>query len=48
MAEAARIGLATTADFLRTHKQIRLVRFVLFGRAALQTHQKVLQQLKAQ
>ncbi|MFQ6049322.1 MAG: O-acetyl-ADP-ribose deacetylase [Phycisphaerae bacterium] len=47
MAEAARIALTTTAEFLRKHRQIELVRFVLFDRTAYQTHQQVLDRLKA-
>jgi O-acetyl-ADP-ribose deacetylase (regulator of RNase III) len=45
MADAARIGLQTVIEYLRTHAEIRLVRFVLFGEAALHTYEAVLDDL---
>jgi O-acetyl-ADP-ribose deacetylase (regulator of RNase III) len=45
MAEAARIGLQTVIDYLRTHPEIILVRFVLFGQAAYRTYEQVLEEL---
>ena len=42
MAEAASIALTTAADFLNAHQDIALVRFVLFGQAALQTYEAAL------
>ncbi|HUW84512.1 MAG TPA: O-acetyl-ADP-ribose deacetylase [Phycisphaerae bacterium] len=47
MAEAARIALLTTATFLQEESRIDLVRFVLFGSQAHQTHKRVLDQLQA-
>jgi O-acetyl-ADP-ribose deacetylase (regulator of RNase III) len=45
MAEAARIALQTTLDFLTHQAQIRLVRFVLFGRSAYEAYEKALKEL---
>ncbi len=45
MADAARIGLRTTIEFLKTHPEVSLVRFVLFGQAALRTYEEALQDL---
>ncbi len=42
MQDAARIALSTTIGYLRTHPEIALVRFVLFGAAALQVYEEVL------
>jgi O-acetyl-ADP-ribose deacetylase len=42
MEEAARIGLSTTIAFLRTHPEIALVRFVLFGPSAMHIYEEVL------
>jgi O-acetyl-ADP-ribose deacetylase len=47
LAEAARIALKTTMEFLADHPEIRLVRFVLFGQAAYQVYEKTLQELAA-
>jgi O-acetyl-ADP-ribose deacetylase (regulator of RNase III) len=47
LAEAARIALTTTLDYLKTHPEIALVRFVLFGRAAYETYETVLNDLLA-
>jgi O-acetyl-ADP-ribose deacetylase len=45
LADAARIGLRTTIEYLREHPEIPLVRFVLFGQAALRTYEAVLADL---
>ncbi len=45
LADAACIGLRTTIEFLKTHPEIILVRFVLFGQAALRTYETVLDDL---
>ncbi|RPI10242.1 MAG: O-acetyl-ADP-ribose deacetylase [Zetaproteobacteria bacterium] len=45
MAEAARIALTTAAGYLRTHTEISLVRFVLFGQAAYRAYEAVLNEL---
>jgi O-acetyl-ADP-ribose deacetylase (regulator of RNase III) len=45
LADAARIGLRTTIEYLNTHPEITLVRFVLFGQAALRTYETVLDEL---
>lgn len=42
MAAAARIALATSIEYLKEHPEITLVRFVLFGQAALQAYEAVL------
>jgi O-acetyl-ADP-ribose deacetylase len=45
VAEAARIALSTVITFLKTHPEITLVRFVLFGPAALRTYEAALGEL---
>jgi O-acetyl-ADP-ribose deacetylase (regulator of RNase III) len=45
MAEAARIALKTAMEFLEGHPEIALVRFVLFGEAALRTYEEALEGL---
>lgn len=45
MAEAARIALATTAEFLASHAEIERVFFVLFGRQAYSIHEQVMKEL---
>jgi len=40
LAEAAPIAVKTVMDYLRTHREIRLVRFVLFGREAYQAYEQ--------
>jgi len=45
MAEGARIALTTAIEYLRGHPEITLVRFVLFGSAALRTYEQVLAEL---
>lgn len=45
MADAARIGLRTVIEYLREHPEIHLVRFVLFGQAALRTYEEALESL---
>ena len=42
LAEAARIALTTVIAFLQAHPEIVLVRFVLFGQAALRAYEAVL------
>ena len=43
MAEAARIGLRSVIEYQQSHPGIQLVRFVLYGQAALQTYTEVLE-----
>ena len=45
LAEAARIALKTVLDYLAGHEEIKLVRFVLFGHAALEAYEKALREL---
>ena len=45
MAEAARIGMETVITYLTAHPEIALVRFVLFGQAALHSYEAVLAEL---
>ncbi len=45
MAEAARVALSTTIDFLNQHGKPSLVRFVLFDSSAYQTFAAVLEEL---
>ena len=45
MAAAARIGLRIAIEYLQDHLEIQLVRFVLFGQAALRTYEEVLESL---
>ncbi len=45
LTEAARIALQSVLDYLAQHPEIRLVRFVLFGRPAYETYEKVLREL---
>jgi O-acetyl-ADP-ribose deacetylase (regulator of RNase III) len=40
--EAARIALGTTLEFLKSHPEISLVRFVLYGPAAYQAYDQAL------
>ena len=47
LAEAARIALTTVITFLKTHPAIDLVRFVLFGPAALRTYEAALVELSS-
>lgn len=42
MADAAKMALDTAIEFLRTHEQPQVVRFVLFDAAAMQTFQEQL------
>jgi O-acetyl-ADP-ribose deacetylase (regulator of RNase III) len=44
---AARIALRTVLDFLQEHEDLRLVRMVLFGVPAYETHRRVLEELLA-
>ncbi len=48
MAEAARIALKTTIDYLSHHPEITLVRFVLFGRPACEVYEQTLKDLAGQ
>lgn len=43
---AAPIALRTVMDYLRTHPEIELVRFVLFGQAAYDAYKKALEELR--
>ena len=43
--EAARVALETVAEYLEDHPSIRLVRFVLFGKATYQAYEKALKDL---
>ena len=45
IADAARTALTTVITFLKTHPEIVLVRFVLFGQAALRAYEAVLGEL---
>jgi O-acetyl-ADP-ribose deacetylase (regulator of RNase III) len=45
LADAARIALKTVLDYLTQHPEIKLVRFVLFGRTAYETYEKTLREL---
>lgn len=45
MAAAARIALSTAIGYLKAHPEIGLVRFVLFGHAALQAYEQALHDL---
>ncbi len=45
VAQAARIALRTTADYLEEHPEIRLVRFVLFGQQAYEVYAKELEKI---
>ncbi len=45
MNDAAIIALKTVIDYLKTHTDIELVRFVLFGQKAYKTYEKTLQEL---
>jgi len=43
--DAARIALKTVKEFLRQHSEIKLVRFVLFGRPAYEAYEAALREL---
>ena len=45
MVEAAQVALKTVMDYLSQHPEIKLARFVLFGRAAFETYEKALREL---
>ncbi|GAB4537056.1 MAG: O-acetyl-ADP-ribose deacetylase [Anaerolineae bacterium] len=45
MEEAAPIALGTVIDYLNQHPEIKLVRFVLYGRAAYHTYKAALEDL---
>jgi O-acetyl-ADP-ribose deacetylase (regulator of RNase III) len=46
MADAALIALRTVTEYLKGHPEITLVRFVLFGQAALRTYEEALDELR--
>jgi O-acetyl-ADP-ribose deacetylase (regulator of RNase III) len=46
MADAADIALRTVLEYLQGHPDIRLVRFVLFGQAALRIYEEALERAK--
>jgi len=46
--EAAPIALQTVIDYLKTHTDIELVRFVLYGQHAYQVYERALQSIMAQ
>ena len=48
MEEAAPIALQTAINYLDSHTDIELVRFVLFGRRAYQGYERTLQKISAQ
>ena len=43
--EAAPIALRTVTDYLKSHPEIQLVRFVLFGKEAYQAYEKALKEV---
>ncbi|MBI4826628.1 MAG: O-acetyl-ADP-ribose deacetylase [Nitrospirae bacterium] len=43
--DAANIALQTAIDFLHAHPEIKLIRFVLFGRSNLEAYERVLKKL---
>ncbi|MEW6388700.1 MAG: O-acetyl-ADP-ribose deacetylase [Thermodesulfobacteriota bacterium] len=45
VADAARIALKTVKEYLSQHPEIRLVRFVLFGKPTYETYEKVLREI---
>lgn len=45
MSEAARLALATVRDYLKEHPEIRLVRFVLFGKPAYEAYRRALEEM---
>ena len=42
VADAARVALRTAIEFVQGHSEVALVRFVLFGQAALRTYEEAL------
>ncbi len=46
--DAARIAFRIVIDYLSAHPEIKLVRYVLFGAAALAVHQRVLEAVLAE
>ena len=46
--EAAQIALRTVVDFLKSHPQIELIRFVLWGRESFVIHKRMLEELLEQ
>lgn len=47
MEDAARVALTTVRDYLKTHPEIKLARFVLFGQRAYVVYEEALQRLIA-
>jgi O-acetyl-ADP-ribose deacetylase len=47
LAEAARIALKTVMEYLANHPEIKLVRFVLFGKAAYEVYEQTMKDLAA-
>jgi O-acetyl-ADP-ribose deacetylase len=45
LAEAARVALQTVMAYLTQHQEIKLVRFVLFGKTPYETYEKALREL---
>ncbi len=45
LAEAARIALKTVIDYLSGHPEIKLARFVLFGKTAFEAYEQALREL---
>jgi len=45
LAEAAQVALTTVLNYLSQHPEIKLVRFVLFGKPAYEAYQKILREL---
>lgn len=48
MEAAARIAFRTVIDYVNEHPEIKLVQFVLFGRAAYEVHAQVLERVLAE
>jgi len=44
--EAAKIALLTVINYLKAHREINLIRFVLFGPEAYNTYEKVLKEIQ--
>ena len=46
--DAAHIAFRTIIDYVETHPEIKLVRYVLYGASALAVHQRVLEEVMAE
>ena len=44
--DAARIAFRTIIDYVERHREIKLVRYVLYGPSALAAHQRVLEEMR--